>query len=149
MSRCPRGATIHEIADNVGCCFKSLYGVLKIFERNGWVIVVRKSEGKVGRPVNRYKLIRDGLESTLRELFRFRDNEVNLNLSSIIYPYSLTIFRRIVDMLSQNELLVLSINHAADYSLFLELAYKKSLKPINISFNDSKIKILFKKGSTA
>jgi len=120
-----------------------------MFEKNGWVMVTRQREGRVGRPMNRYKLIRDGLESTLRELCIFRDNEVNLNLSNMIYPYSLTIFRRIVDMLNQKELLILSVNHAADYNSFLEIAYKKNLRPLNILFNGSKIKILFKRSSTA
>jgi len=149
LSKCSCGATVHEIADNVGCCFKSLYGVLKMFEKNGWVMVTRQREGRAGRPMNRYKLIRDSLESTLRELCIFRDNEVNLNLSNMIYPYSLTIFRRIVDMLNQKELLILSVNHAADYNSFLEIAYKKNLRPLNILFNGSKIKILFKRSSTA
>jgi len=149
LSKCPGGAAVHEIVESVGCFFKSLYGFLKIFEKSGWVMVTRKSEGRVGRPMNTYKLIRDDLESTLRELCGFRGNEVNLNPSNVIYPYSLTIFKRITDMLKQNELLILSINHAADYRSFLEVAYKKNFKPLSILFNGSRIKILFRRSSTA
>jgi DNA-binding PadR family transcriptional regulator len=149
LSKCPEGATVHEIAKSVGCCFKSLYWVLKMFEKNGWVTVTRKSEGRVGRPVNRYKLTRDSSESILREIYIFRDREVNLDLSNIIYPYSLTIFKRATDGLKQNELLTLLVNHTVDYRLFIEVAYKKNIKPLTILFNGSRIKILFKKSSTA
>jgi hypothetical protein len=121
-----------------------------MFEKNGWVTVTRKSEGRVGRPVNRYKLTRDSLESILREICIFRDREVNLDLSNIIYPYSLTIFKRVTDRLKQNELLTLLINHTTvNYRSFIEVAYKKNIKPLTILFNGSRIKILFRKSSTA
>ncbi|MCL7390630.1 MAG: hypothetical protein LZ172_03195 [Thaumarchaeota archaeon] len=149
LERCSWGATIYEIARNVKCSFKSLYAVLRILEKNGWIAVTRERNGNIGRPRNKY-ILRRSLGSIIRELedcgCEIRDGKTRfLNLTKVAYPYSLTIFKRSLAKLKYGECLITLMGDETAYPEFIEAAYRKNVKLVNISINNNNVRMIFKK----
>jgi predicted transcriptional regulator/TusA-related sulfurtransferase len=149
LERCSWGATIYEIARNVKCSFKSLYAILRLLEKNGWILVTKERNGNIGRPKNRY-ILRKSLRSIIRELedcgCGFKDGKTKLlNLTKIAYPYSLTIFKRSLANLKYGECLVTLMENETIYPEFIEGAYRKDVKLVDISINNNSVSMIFKK----
>lgn len=149
LERHPWGGTIHQIARDVKCSFKSLYGVLRMLQKNGWIITVKERNGNIGRPRNRY-VLRQSLNTIIRKLHDcgcgFDDERIKfLNLSEISYPYSLTIFKRALAKMSYGQCLVVLLEDATNLGVFIELASKKDVRVVDILANDHNIRIIFKK----
>lgn len=149
LSKCPWGATVYEIAREVKCSFKSLYSILRILERNDWITVVKEKNGGIGRPRNKY-VLKQTLRSILKELedcgCEIKDGRIKfLNLRKIIYPYSLTIFKRTIIKLKYGECLLILLENDANYLEFIDIAYRKDLRLLDISFKDDGIRIIFRK----
>jgi len=149
LERCPWGTTIYDIARNVKCSFKSLYAVLRLLEKNGWIIVAKERNGNIGRPKNKY-ILKQSLKSIIRELedcgCEFKDGRTRfLNLTKIAYPYSLTIFKRALANLKYGECLVILIENEITYPEFIETAYRKDIKLLDIAINNNNVRIIFKK----
>ncbi|MEN2974871.1 MAG: helix-turn-helix domain-containing protein [Candidatus Caldarchaeales archaeon] len=149
LSRHPWGATVYEIAKSINRSSKTLYTILKILQKNGWVIIVREKNGSIGRPKNKY-VLRCGLSTITKEL-EDCECKVNsshtkfLNLSEIAYPYSLTIFKRYLTTLSYGECLVILLRDDNDCKPFIETADKKNVKLMKIKFDSPYIQMIFKK----
>lgn len=149
LNRCPWGATVHEIASEVRSSFKSLYSVLRLLEKSGWIIVIKEKNGSIGRPRNKY-VLKNGITSILKELedcgCEVRDGRIRfLNLTKIAYPYSLKIFKRAIMKLNYGECLIVVLTGDIKYPEFIESAYKKDLKLMDISINNNIINMVFKK----
>ncbi|MEM1583601.1 MAG: hypothetical protein QXF28_03285 [Nitrososphaerota archaeon] len=149
LERHPWGGTIHQIARDVKCSFKSLYSVLGMLEKNGWIMTVKERNGGIGRPRNRY-ILRQSLSTIIRKLHdcgcRFDDRTKFLNLSEVSYPYSLTIFKRALAKVNYGECLVILLGDTANLREFEELASKKDIRVVDILTNSHNIRVIFKKG---
>lgn len=149
LYRHPLGGTITEIARSINRSPKTLYNVLKTLQRNGWVEALREKRGRIGRPRNRY-VLRCNFSKILSDLGQYecRGGESSmkiLNLTSISYPYSLTIFKRYLTCLRYGECLIALIGTDVPYSEFTELAEKKGVRLIEMCLSDTSTRLVFRK----
>lgn len=148
LSQRPEGATVDEIAGEIGCSLKALYFILRFLSMNGWIVVERMRKG-VGRPKNIYKLSYC-LEKILKEAEGCKCQAENgkvriLNLSRLEYPFSLIRFRRILRTVGYNECLTIYIDDKLVHDLFIYTAEKKGFRLVDVKSQDSIIKMTFRK----
>lgn len=149
LEKRPWGATIYQIARDVKCSFKSLYSVLRLLEKNGWIVTVKERNGSIGRPRNKY-ILKQSLRSIIRELQNCgcdfnNDGTKILNLIKISYPYSLTVFKRALAKMRYGQCLVTVLDDMNNFLEFIETAYKKDIKIVDISTNNHNVRIVLKK----
>lgn len=152
LSEKPEGATIYEISKNVGCSFKSLYIVMRLLQRNGWVNCIREKGGRLGRPKNKY-ILKHRLESIINILrdcgcnyTDMREGISFLNLTEVSHQYAIILLRRYLSCLQRGECLVVLIRNEGEwYRNLLEKAEKKNVSIVNMEFQNKHIRIIFKK----
>lgn len=149
LERCPWGVTIYQIARDIGCSFKSLYSVLKLFEKNDWLLTIKERNGSIGRPRNKY-ILKQSLRTIIRELqdcgCKFENNGTKiLNLMKISYPHSLIIFKRALAKMKYGQCLITLLDGTTNCQEFIETASKKDIKMLDISTDNHKVRIILKK----
>lgn len=149
LSKHPWGVTISEIAKNIKRSSKTLYCILKILQKNGWVTVIKEKNGGIGRPRNKY-ILRRGIGTILSELKNcgcevHSGNAKVLNLTEVTFPYSLTIFKRCLAKLKFGECLLVLLGDHTECKEFIEIADKKNVKLVKVVFEKSYVNIIFKK----
>lgn len=148
LSDRPEGATVDEIASAVGCSLKALYFILRFLSMNGWIMVERMRK-RVGRPKNIYKLS-CCLERILEEAsgcqYQSENSRIRiLDLRKLEYPFSLIRFRRILRTIGYNECLIIYIDDKLVHDLFIYTAEKKGFRLIDVTTQDSVIKMTFRR----
>ncbi|MEM1742786.1 MAG: hypothetical protein QXK95_02350 [Nitrososphaerota archaeon] len=152
LSGKPDGATIYEISKNVGCSFKSLYIIMRLLQKNGWVNCFREKSGGLGRPKNKY-ILKHRLEAIIDILRDCGCNNVDLkdglsflNLTKVSNQYAIILLRRYLSCLQRGECLIVLIRNEGEwYRNILEKAEKKNVSIVSMEFQNEHVRIIFKK----